>query len=258
MITSIAGRGGKRFVLEIRILGPLEVTDGGVTLSVRGKRRVALLAGLATSPDMVASRDRLVEAVWADAPPRDPVHALHSLVSQVRQALGNAAAIEGAGEGYALQRDLVEVDVVAFRQLVADGRRAADAGDQAQASRLLAEALGLWRGQVLDGVDVPAVLLPEVRELEELHRAAIEARFQAELDLGHHDRMIGELRTLTQADPLRERVWGMLMVALYRSGRQSEALRTYQDAREHLGGLVGIGHSVRSVQGYSAFFLSRR
>lgn len=250
VITSTTGRGGKRFVLEIRILGPLEVTDDGVKVSVRGRRRVALLAGLAASPDMVASRDRLVEAVWADAPPRDPVHALHSLVSQVRQALGNADLIEAAGDSYTLQHDLVEVDVTAFRRLVADGRRAADAGDQAQASRLFAEALGLWRGQVLDGIDVPAVLLPEVGELEELHRAAIEARLQAELELGHHDRVIGELRALTLADPLRERAWGMLMVALYRSGRQSEALRAYQDAREHLGELVGIepGPELRDLE----------
>ena len=250
VITSAAGRGGKGFVLEIRILGPLEVTDGGVKVPVRGKRRVALLTGLASSPDMVASRDRLVDLVWADTPPTDPVHALHSLVSQVRQALGNADLIEAAGDGYALRRDLVEVDVVAFRRLVTDGRRAADAGDPVQASHVLAEALGLWRGEVLDGVDVPTALLPDVGELEELRRSAIETRLQAELDLGHHDRLIGELRSLTQADPFRERVWGMLMVALYRSGRQSEALRAYQDAREHLGEMVGIepGPELRDLE----------
>jgi predicted ATPase/DNA-binding SARP family transcriptional activator len=237
-------------VLEIRILGPLEVTDGGVKVSVRGKRRVTLLAGLASSPDMVASRDRLVEAVWGDTPPKDPLHALHSLVSQVRQALGDASVIEASGDGYALRRDLVEVDVFRFRRLVADGRRATDAGDPAQASRVLTEAAAMWRGRVLDGVDIPPVLLPEVAELEELRHTAIEDRLQSEIDLGHHGQVIGELKTLTQADPLRERVWGMLMVALYRSGRQSEALRAYQDAREHLGEMVGIepGPELRDLE----------
>ncbi len=228
--------------LDLEILGPLQAARNGVRMPIRGKRRASLLAALLASPDHWASRDRLIEAVWGETLPKKPEHALEALVSQLRQSLSDPDDVGASAEtslivstngGYSLQGEAFDTDVSRFRQLVEDGRRAA-AGDPAAAADAFAHALGLWRGQPLEGIDLGVDVHPFLTELEDLRRTTQEARLQAELDLGNHDGIVGELHVLVSNDMVSERPWAMLMLALYRSGRQTDALRAYQTAREHL------------------------
>ncbi len=224
-------------MLEVGVLGPVRVLCEGTPVPVRGRRRVSLLATLVTSPGLEASRDRLIDAVWCEQLPKEPVHALESLVSQLRgdlsAAAGGSPVIGATPVGYRLDADVIATDVDRFRALVHAGRQTVD-GDPAAAVAALSAALELWRGRLFDGVELGVDLHPLVSELTDLRRAAVDERIRARLDLGDHELVIGELEALTVEDPLRERPWAMLMLALYRCGRQTDALRAFLQARAHL------------------------
>lgn len=224
--------------VEIRLLGALQVVRAGEFVPVRGKRRVALLAALAASPGFTASRDRLIDAVWGEALPRDPAHALESLVSQLRVGLGAIGdarpLIELVNDRYVFDATMISTDEARFRDAIDEGRAAVEAGDAVGALASFTTALGQWRGRPLEGLDLGFAFEGHVVELEGLHDVAVVGRLQASLDLGQHEKIIGELRGLAAADPIRERWWAMLMIALYRSSRQTEALRVYDEARKQL------------------------
>lgn len=224
-------------LLKLGVLGQVRATRGDEVRPIRGKRRLVLLAMLGLHG--VLSRDRLIEAIWAGQLPANPTHALEALVSQVRSSLGEEGepVIELEGDAYRLS---MPTDVSEFERLVADARASATSGDERRAGRVLRQALDLWRGPVADGVDLPPDARPEVARLDELRLAVTEEWIDAQLASGSHTAVVDELQRLVAVHPWRERLRGQLMLALYRSGRQADALRAYQHARDVLGEELGI------------------
>lgn len=225
--------------MELRILGPFEVIDDdGRVVDVGGARPQALLVALALAGGHPVPADQLLDQLWPDAdfPARNRLQ-VH--VSRLRKVLGGECIVTRAG-GYALEVPPSALDADRFEDLAARGRAALRLQDASAATRLLRQALGLWRGAPLaefaDGEFAAAV----ITRLREARLAAVEDRVEAELMLGGHGELAGELEALVQAHPLRERLWGQLMVALYRSGRQGDALGAYQRARIMLSGELGV------------------
>ena len=218
--------------LEFRLLGPVEVRRDGVALELGSGKSRALLAFLLLSPNRPVSTDRLIEALWGAAPPVSARQALQNRVSAVRRALGPAQGLlVTCDRGYLVRVEPEAVDAHRFVRLAGQGRAALAAGDPAAAATLLRQALALWRGPaVADGFDA-GLPWPSVGWLEERRLAALEDRIEADLARGRHRELAGELRALVAAHPLRERLRGQLMLALYRSGRQAEALAAYRDGR---------------------------
>jgi predicted ATPase/DNA-binding SARP family transcriptional activator len=230
--------------MEFRILGPLEVHEGAVPVPIPGAKERALLADLLVNARRVVPADRLIDDLWGEHPPGNPGNALQGRVSQVRRALGPAGArlLATRPPGYAIQVDPDQVDASRFERLVAEAARAAGNGSP-DAARLLEEALGLWRGPALaEFADQPWAQAEAVR-LEELRLAAVEHRAELALAAGEHAGLVGELETLAAAHPARERPRGQLMLALYRSGRQADALAVYQQTRAVLAEELGIDPS---------------
>jgi predicted ATPase/DNA-binding SARP family transcriptional activator len=217
-----------------RILGPLEVESGG---ALGGPHQRALLRRLLLSPNNVVSVDRLVDAVWGERAPKHARAALQVYVSQLRKAIPDGSArIRWERVGYRIAVGDDELDTLRFQFLVGEGRSLLASGETAAAVAALEEALGLWRGPVeADGSDDP-----EIARLEELRVAAVEERIDAELALGHHRELVAELEALVAEEPLRERRRRQLMLALYRSGRQADALASYHDARRTLLDELGL------------------
>ena len=232
--------------MQFRILGPLEVDDGGHLLDLGRPKQRALLAVLLVHANSVVSVDKLVDDLWAGSPPDDAPAALQVQVSRLRKVLaegGGGATVESRRPGYALRVRPGELDAGRFESLVTEACQYLAGGSAARALELLDEALGLWRGPALaDFAEQPFAMAEAVR-LEELRLAAQEERVEAELALGRHATLVGPLRRLAGEHPLRERLWAQLMVALYRCGRQAEALRTYRELRRHLGDELGIDPS---------------
>jgi predicted ATPase/DNA-binding SARP family transcriptional activator len=231
--------------VEYRLLGPLEVVaDDGRPVELRGAKLRGLLAVLALDAGRVVPAERLVDALYGEDLPSRSANAVQQLVSKVRRALADAGGDPGVlvtrPHGYLLDAPREAVDVLRFERLLAEGRAATAAGDLASAARLLSEALALWRGSALVDVAVDGPVPAERTRLEELRLVAVEDRVDVELRRGQHDVLVAELEAMVRAEPLRERRWGQLMVALYRSGRQGEALRAYQQARRVLGDELGI------------------
>jgi len=224
--------------VDFRILGPLEVVGEGRALDLGRPKQRALLAMLLLSPARVVSADRLVEDLWGGEPPADPSGALQVQVSRLRQVLG-PGLVESRRPGYVLAVEPAAVDAVRFEGLAAQGTAALAAG-RPDAAALLAQALALWRGPALAEFADRPFALAEAARLEERRLAAAEAWVEAELALGHHAAVVGDVRRLAEAQPLRERLWGQLMLALYRSGRQAEALRAYGTLRASLSDELGI------------------
>ena len=224
--------------MRYRLLGPLEVIgeDGGAVALAGGRERV-LLATLVLGANQTVSSDRLVDALWGEDPPATAANSLQVHVSKLRKKLAAAGADDGlssAPRGYVLRTGPDEVDLEEFERLVS-----AAVGDPAEVSTRLREALAMWRGPAL--ADVSSDLLAgEKTRLEELRLLTIERRIEADLTLGRHADLIGELEALVQADPLREGPRRQLMLALYRSGRQADALATYKAGREVLAEELGI------------------
>ena len=222
--------------IEFRVLGPLEVVADGQPLELNRKKQRSLLALLLLDAGEVVSSDRLIEELWGDKTPKDGIHSLQNLVSDLRKALG-PDTVRRREPGYVLEVDRNRIDLHQFEQLVA---LAAEGVDAERCSSLLREALALWRGPPLADLTFEPFAHVEVARLEELRTAAREELIQADLELGRHSRLIPELEALVAAHPLRERLRGQLMLALYRSGRQAEALEAYRAARETLVEELGI------------------
>jgi len=216
--------------VQFRILGPLEVAEGDCLVSLPGAQR-SLLGLLLLSANEVVSADRLIEELWGEKVPESGRTALQVRVSQLRKALGAAGGrVVTRAPGYVLRVDVDELDLYCFERLVSE----ADGAEPAEAAAKLREALGLWRGAPLVDLSDASFAQPAIRRLEELRLAASEKRIEADLALGRHADLVGELETLVEQHPLRERLHAQLMLALYRCGRQADALAAYQHARRVL------------------------
>ncbi len=223
--------------MEFRVLGPLEVRDGERSLPLAGAKQRALLALLLVNANRVVSRDRMIDELWGERPPETAVQSLQVYVSRLRKLLPPERLLTRP-PGYLLEVEPEELDVQRFERLLAEGRAAA--GDPEHASRLLHEALALWRGPPLAEFAFDGFAQAEIGRLEDLRLAAVEERVEADLALARPAELIGELEALVAEHPHRERLRGQLMLALYRSGRQAEALAAYQAARRALVDELGI------------------
>ncbi len=229
--------------MEFGVLGPLEVTAHGQPLLVRGTRPRAVLAMLLMHANQVVPADQLIEELWPGLPADRASSSLQVRVSELRKALRSAQEADRLvtrPPGYLIRVQPEELDALRFDRLTAEGEAALTAGDAGLAARRLTEALSLWRGRALADVDAAPFALAEVARLEEKRMAALESRAEALLACGRHRELIGDLETLTAAYPLRERLWSQRMLALYRAGRQADALRAYRDLRAILVRELGI------------------
>lgn len=220
--------------MEFRILGPLEVRSDGHVLKLGGSKQRALLASLLLRSNEVVSRDRLVDELWGTSPPDTATTALQVHVSQLRKVLGRDLILTQS-PGYRIRVADGELDLDRFEQLVT----AAGVAEPAEAARLLREGLAMWRGAAL--AELGDSFAPAERaRLEEQRLAALEQRIEADLALGRHAELIPELERLVREQPLRERPRGQLMLALYRSGRQADALEVYRSGRHLLDEELGL------------------
>jgi predicted ATPase/DNA-binding SARP family transcriptional activator len=215
-----------------RVLGSLAVEHEGRPLALGGRKQRALLALLLLHANEVVSRDVLVDELWGAEPPRSALHSLEVYVSRLRKVVGERLQTRPAG--YALEVEPGELDVRCFEDLLANGRAALRAGEANRAAELLREALALWLGRPFEDVAYEPFVQVEAARLEELRLACIEERIEADLARGEHAGLVAELEALVARHPLRERLCEQLMLALYRSGRQIEALQVYRDARRRL------------------------
>ena len=218
--------------MEYRILGPLEIsTEGRIVTVASGRERTLFLLLLLHRPHPVAV-DSIVDALWPGEPPASASKVVQNYVLRLRKALGHGV-VETVGGGYALRAD-DGLDSARAASLLAEGRDALVRGEANEADRLLGEGLALWRGEPLADIRYDAFAQAEIARLDELRLSAVEDRNDAQLRLGGHVRLVSELEQQVRNEPLRERLRGQLMVALYRSGRQADALAAYQAAREAL------------------------
>lgn len=230
--------------MEFGILGPLEVHEQEKTVKVRGDKQKALLAILLLNANLVVSNDRLIDELWSGDPPEGGGQSsLQVLVSKVRKALGGSGAanpIVTRAPGYVVHVETEHLDLLKFERLMGEGRRALEDGAAEPASAMLSEALALWRGPALADFVYEEWAQAAVARLEELRLTALELRIEADLALGRHRELVGELERLVAENPLREGLRAQLMLALYRAGRQAEALDAYQEGRAALVEELGI------------------
>jgi predicted ATPase/DNA-binding SARP family transcriptional activator len=225
--------------MEFSVLGPLEVRDDGRALELGGAKPRGLLALLLLHPREPVSAGRIALALWGEEAPATAVKTVQVHVSRLRRALGPDAVVTTSA-GYAIAADAGELDADRFAQLVTDGRHALDAGDPGTASSMLRDALALWRGPPLGDLGSLPFAAAEVARLEEHRLEAVELRVEADLAGGRHAELVAELSGLVQEHPWRERLHAQLMLALYRSGRQADALDAYRRARRVLVDELGI------------------
>ena len=226
-------------MLSFRILGPFEVIEHERSLGLGGPKQRALLAVLLLHRCEAVSTDRLIDELWGERAPATAAKTVQVYVSNLRKALGDGVLVT-RGHGYMLQTEPGQVDLDRFDSLVAEGRRALQAGDPRGASDRLREALGLWRGPPLADFAYAPFAQGETARLEEARLAALEDRIDADFALGEHAALVGELESLVREHPLRERLQAQLMLALYRAGRQADALERYRQARSELIDELGI------------------
>jgi predicted ATPase/DNA-binding SARP family transcriptional activator len=234
--------------MRIGLLGPVRVTRDGEDVAVPGAKDRALLALLAMHAGRVVSDARIIDELWGEDLPGNPANALQKRVSQLRKALG-PDQLSRRGDGYVL--DVDEVDASVFERQSAAGRKALNDGDAVTAAAVLGAALSLWHGDALaDLTDLPFARA-EATRLDQLRLSTIEDRIEADLTLARHGEVGDELAALVAAHPLRERLRGQLMVALYRSGRQAQALAAYQEGRTLLAEELGLdpGPELRALEG---------
>jgi predicted ATPase/DNA-binding SARP family transcriptional activator len=228
-------------IVEFRILGSVEVSDGGLVKDLGGLRERTLLARLLLSAGQVVSADRLADDLWAGQPPPHWMATLRVYVSRLRRALGSgSAAVATYPPGYRIELREGELDAHRFDGLVAAASEDMAAGQPEAAAARLREALALWRGPALSDVADYGFAQADVIRLEEARLAAIEDRVEADLACGRHASLASELEGLAAAHPLRERLSGQRVLALYRCGRQADALQAYQDLRDRLADELGI------------------
>jgi predicted ATPase/DNA-binding SARP family transcriptional activator len=232
--------------LLFRVLGPLEVEGGAGPLRLGGRKQRALLGLLLLHAGEVVSGERLVDELWGERPPATAATSLRNLVTQLRRLLGGETIVTRP-PGYLLEVEPEQIDLPRFERLLAEARKA----EPREQARLLREALALWRGPPLGGLAYERFAQDEIRRLEELRLEALEERLEAELALGQGVELVPELEALVQAHPLRERLRAQLMLALYRAGRQADALAAYQAARRTLVDELGVEPSpaLQELQG---------
>jgi WD40 repeat protein/DNA-binding SARP family transcriptional activator len=235
--------------MDFRILGPLEVARDGEPLVLGAVQQRALLAVLVLHRGEVVSVDRLVDELWGERTPAAAAKTVQVYVSHLRKALG-AGVIVTQGRGYRLAAAPGQVDAVRFEALGGEGRRALAAGDAARARERLCAALGLWRGEPLAEFTYEPFAQSDIGRLREARLAALEDRIEADLALGAGGELVGEIESLVAANPLAERLRGQLMLALYRSGRQADALAVYRQASELLREELGLepGRSLQELE----------
>src|SRR3954454_20150618 len=227
--------------MRIGLLGGLEVQDDdGTQIPIAGAKLRGLLAILALHVGRVVPADQLVDALWGDDPPDSVRNGLQALASKLRRTLGSAALVVMRGDGYVLELAPEAVDVGQFEQRSAAGRAAAAAGELERAVELLSEADALWRGDPLADFAYEDFAAGAIIRLSESRLGAIEERLDIELQLGRHQRVVVQLEELVAEHPLREGFRGLLMLALYRAGRQADALRIFQEGRHLLGEELGL------------------
>ncbi len=235
--------------MEFRVLGPLEVWREEISLPLGSGKERALLAILLLNANQTVSRDRLVDDLWGERAPERAAKAVQTYVSRLRKILP-AGVLRTRPPGYILELEPEQLDLHRFERLLAAGQRALAEGSAELASVSLGEALALWRGPALAEFRSEPFAQGEAARLEELRLLAVEARIDADLALGRHADLVGELESLVAHHPLRERFRAQLMTALYLSGRQAEALAAYQDARRVLVEELGIepGRGLRELE----------
>ena len=225
--------------MQVRILGPFQLEEGGRQITVGGVRQRAVLADLVLNANEVMPSEQLLVELWGEDSPPSAANALQAAISRLRRVLPADRLITTA-RGYMLRLFPAELDVARFEQLVFEGRDALTAGAAAEAVHLLDQAMTLWRGQPLTDFRYEPFAQAEIARLEELRLTCLEERIEARLALGSAGELTAELRRLVSEHPLRERLHGQLMLALYRSGRQAEALEVYRDFRDTLREELGL------------------
>jgi len=248
--------------IEIKVLGPLEVSVGGVSIVPTASKPSQLLAMFALNAGRVVTLTALTEEIWDYEPPRSGVPTLHTYILKLRRKLQHALTGEGEltskdilitrRSGYLLNVRPEEVDAYRYEQLSAVGRQAVNKGDHETASRTLGEALRLWRGPALADVPTGPQLAIEAMRLEENRLGDLHLRIDADLRLGRHHQLLGELATLCARHPLLENFCVQHMIALYRSGRQSQALDAYRRLRAVMVEQLGVEPSARVRQVHHA------
>src|SRR5215218_5904948 len=235
--------------MEFRILGPVEVRDDGRVVRLGGGKQRAVLALLLLNANRVVASERMIELLWGERPPPTAATALHGHISTLRKALG-PDVIATRPPGYVLETAIGELDLERFEWLWAEGRDALERGDSARGAERLRAALALWRGEALSDIGFEPFVQAEAARLEGLRLDAVQDRIEADLATGRGTELVGELERLVAAEPLRERLWAQLMLALYRSGRQAEALDAYRRARHALVSELGIepGPELRDLE----------
>ena len=235
--------------MDVAILGPLEVRVDGRVLPLAGPKQRALLAMFAVHANEVVSRDRLIEALWDEQPPTSVDQSLDTYISRLRRSLGRDRLLRRPG-GYVLRLDAGELDLDRFESFVHRAREASAAGDPESSVALFREALALWRVPALADVIYEPFANRKAEQLEERRLTALEELVEAELALGDGARLVSELETLVRENPLRERLLGQLMLALYRAGRQVDALAVLQSARQRLARELGLepGPQLRELE----------
>ena len=240
-------------MIEYRLLGPLEVSANGHAVEIGGPKQRTLLAMLLLRPNQAVSRDVLVDQLWGERPPAGAQHTLEVYISRLRKTLEEAAGCQlvvtrpGA---YLLRVEADQVDVNRLERLAGEGLQALAANAPTAAAAAFRQALALWRGAALADLSHEPFAQAEIARLEDLRAGVVEDRIEADLALGHHADVVGELKSLVAACPLRERLQEQLMVALYRCGRQPEALAAYRSARRDMVEELGIepGPALRRVE----------
>jgi DNA-binding SARP family transcriptional activator len=225
--------------MQVRILGPFQIEDGGRQITVGGVRQRAVLADLVLNANEVVPSEQLLLDLWGEESPPSAANALQAAISRLRRVLPPGRLVT-ASPGYALRIFPAELDVKHFEQLISEGREALVARTPAEAARTLDQALMLWRGPPLADFRYEPFAQAEIARLEELRLTCLEERIEAHLALGSAGELTAELRRLVSEHPLRERLHGQLMLALYRSGRQAEALEAYRDFRGTLRDELGL------------------
>ncbi|HEX6714464.1 MAG TPA: ABC transporter substrate-binding protein [Thermoleophilaceae bacterium] len=225
--------------MEFGVLGPLVVRRDGRDVALGGPKQRSVLAMLLLRANEVVGRDRLIDALWGQEPPPTAGHTLDSYLSRLRKALGNER-LERRPPGYLLHVEPGELDLDRFEAALARGREALSHGKPAEAAETLNEALALWRGSPLADLEYESFAREAVERLDERRLQAIEERLDAELALGRSAELVAELEALVRDNPFRERLVGQLMLALYRAGRQAEALAAFQGGRRRLAEELGL------------------
>lgn len=243
--TELGGHGGAQSkssgAIKFLVLGPTEARQAGQAIALSGARRRALVTRLLVNAGRSISVDSLLEDVWDGHAPPAALATLQSHISQLRKVLGDR--LQKSTTGYILRLDAASVDAAEFEGRVAEGASQLALGDVAAATSELRVALRLWRGGALQDVADRPWAMPEAERLEELRRMAVEQLLEARLALGEHEQVVPEAGAAVEEHPFRERRWATLMLALYRSGRQAEALRAYQRLRFVLREELGINPS---------------